>query len=42
MLLIGCDAGKMLTDMSSKKTAASSYRRPFGCAGWYSFITTSL
>ncbi|XP_074619689.1 dedicator of cytokinesis protein 1-like isoform X2 [Acropora palmata] len=24
--------GKMLTDMSSKKIAASSYRRPFGCA----------
>lgn len=25
--------GKMLTDTSSKKVAASSYRRPFGCAG---------
>lgn len=24
--------GKMLTDTSSKKVAASSYRRPFGCA----------
>ena len=42
MLLIGYVAGKMLTDMSSKKIAASSYRRPFGCAGWYSFMATSL